>query len=143
MAVARIYPESGEGGRGKKTYDKIVGFSHDYLSKARAVLNHASDLAESVLSGSVALNDAYEKSRTRKLRNESGRNSLTQSHPLTTILPVVEAQERVYLTVSEIVLKNIRWWIKQWIRKRLHSVVWRFSSLPNRIAHRRPTRCPI
>ncbi|HMF45353.1 MAG TPA: hypothetical protein VKE29_01655, partial [Candidatus Udaeobacter sp.] len=37
----------------------------------------------------------------RLVRNESGRNSPTQSQPLISILPVVKAQLRVYLTLSE------------------------------------------
>lgn len=41
------------------------------LSQARTVLRHASDLADSVLAGSLSLDNAYEEARIRKGRAET------------------------------------------------------------------------
>jgi hypothetical protein len=43
-----------------------LGVSSDYLRQARFVLKHGSDLADSVLNGSISLDNAYEEARIRK-----------------------------------------------------------------------------
>ncbi|MEQ8857741.1 MAG: hypothetical protein RIC56_03765 [Pseudomonadales bacterium] len=49
MAVARIYPETTEkGGRGNKAF-RDETLSRGLISKARTVLHHAPDLADTVL----------------------------------------------------------------------------------------------
>lgn len=65
MATAKIYPEPEKGGRGKNC-SVAEGFSKNHLSKARTVLNHAPELADSVLTGSLSLDKAYEQAKFRK-----------------------------------------------------------------------------
>jgi len=59
MAVAMVYPESGKGGRGKRsaseTAEKVGGFSRDLVSQARVVLRWTPKIAAKVLAGTKAL----------------------------------------------------------------------------------------
>jgi hypothetical protein len=55
MALAMIYPE---GQKGKKVVDLVNNFSRARLSQARAVLRYSVPLAQEVMSGNTALNDA-------------------------------------------------------------------------------------
>jgi len=59
MALAMMYPESENGGRGKRSSARnspeIGGFKQQRLSEARAVLRHSRPLAESVLKGITPL----------------------------------------------------------------------------------------
>ena len=61
MLYAVAYPEPAKGGRGKKNSSVSEGFSDTRLSYARTVLREAPDLAEGVLSGSLALDSAYKE----------------------------------------------------------------------------------
>jgi hypothetical protein len=56
MALAMIYPEP----HSKKSKESLP-FSKMRLSQARSVLRHSRDLAESVLKGSVSLDEALDK----------------------------------------------------------------------------------
>ena len=58
MAVAKIYPDTEKGGRGKKRLGDLT-VSAERLSTARTTLEHAPDLAANVLTGSSSLDDAY------------------------------------------------------------------------------------
>lgn len=69
MAVAKIYPEPGKGGRGKRTSGNLAetaGFSQRRLQEARTILKYAPDLADNVLTGSMSLDEAYRIARERK-----------------------------------------------------------------------------
>ncbi len=69
MSVAKISPEPGKGGRGKKTSGNIAktaGYSHWRLQQARYILRYAPDLSDNVLTGVVSLNEAYKEARERK-----------------------------------------------------------------------------
>jgi hypothetical protein len=59
MLQAMIYPESEKGGRGKKRTE-TGQFSKQRLSVARSVLHHSRPLAESVIKGSVSIDEALE-----------------------------------------------------------------------------------
>jgi hypothetical protein len=65
MALAMMYPEPEKGGRGKNTEARkaaeTAGFSSRRLAEARAVLRHSRDLAESVIAGSLSLDDALKQ----------------------------------------------------------------------------------
>jgi hypothetical protein len=64
MALAMIYPEPEKGGRGKKkerVEETSTLFSAKRLSQARAVLLHSRSLAESVVKGSISLDDALKQ----------------------------------------------------------------------------------
>jgi len=56
IALAMIYPEP----HSKKSKESLL-FSKMRLSQARSVLRHSRDLAESVLKGSVSLDEALDK----------------------------------------------------------------------------------
>jgi hypothetical protein len=59
MLTAILFPEPGS--RTKKDAAKAAessGFSKERLSEARLVLRHSRDLAESVIKGSVSLDEA-------------------------------------------------------------------------------------
>ena len=62
MALAMIYPEAEKGGRGKKSesrnLEETSKFSHRRLNQACSVLRHSRDLAESVIKGSISLDEA-------------------------------------------------------------------------------------
>jgi ParB-like chromosome segregation protein Spo0J len=62
----------------------LSGTSREYISRARAVLDHAPDLANSILAGSISLDNAYEEARIRKGRAdtyESRFNALKATAP--------------------------------------------------------------
>jgi hypothetical protein len=65
MALAMIYPESENGGRGKKSAAKNMletsKFSRQRLDQARFVLHHSRTLAESVIRGTTPLDTALVK----------------------------------------------------------------------------------
>ncbi len=66
MTVAKIYPDTEKGGRGKKSSVKlaaIAGFSQRRLQQARTVLRFAPDLADGVLTGATSLDEAYKTAR--------------------------------------------------------------------------------
>jgi hypothetical protein len=62
MALAMIYPDAEKGGRGKKSearnLEETSKFTYRRLNQARSVLRHSRDLAESVLKGSIPLDEA-------------------------------------------------------------------------------------
>ena len=67
-AMAKIYPEPGKGGRGKRISGNIaetVGFSQWRLQQARTILRYAPDLSDNVLTGVVSLNEAYKEASKR------------------------------------------------------------------------------
>lgn len=68
MVVAKISPESQQG---KRTSIKTIEVSPGYVNHACIVLQHAPDLAASVLAGSISLDNAYEEARIRKGRAET------------------------------------------------------------------------
>ncbi len=66
MTVAKIYPDTEKGGRGKKSSSNLAetaGFSQRRLQQARTVLQFAPDLADGVLTGSTSLDEAYKTAR--------------------------------------------------------------------------------
>jgi hypothetical protein len=67
MAVAMIIPPQ----QGKKKTSSISEeVSSAHISRAHTILKHASDLAASVIAGSISLDNAYEAARIRKGRAE-------------------------------------------------------------------------
>jgi hypothetical protein len=70
MAVAMV-TQPAKGGRGK-TVPVLEGFSKQRISEARAVLQHAPDLARQVLTGSDSLDDAYKMARERQYQLYQG-----------------------------------------------------------------------
>ena len=68
MAVAMIYPEPEDRGRGKKgsVAERFPEISKGKVSEARFVLSHAPGLASLVLSGSVKLDAAYTTAKSRR-----------------------------------------------------------------------------
>jgi len=63
-ALAMIYPDPGERGRGKKSEagksSETAGFSQTRLKQARTVLRHSQDLAQNVVKGLISLDDALD-----------------------------------------------------------------------------------
>jgi len=59
MAVAKLYPEPAERGRGKKDL-KIKDFNAGAVSQARTVLKWLPEIATAVLTGAKSLNEAYQ-----------------------------------------------------------------------------------
>jgi hypothetical protein len=49
----------------------LSGTSRDYISRARTVLRYAPDLVNSILAGSLSLDNAYEEARIRKGQAET------------------------------------------------------------------------
>ena len=79
MTVAKIYPDTGKGGRGKKSSANLAetaGFSQRRLQQARTVLQFAPDLADGVLTGSTSLDEAYKTARERKAAASSEESQL-------------------------------------------------------------------
>ena len=79
MTVAKIYPDTGKGGRGKKSSANLAetaGFSQRRLQQARTVLRFAPDLADGVLTGSTSLDEAYKTARERKAAASSEEGQL-------------------------------------------------------------------
>ena len=58
--MAMLYPEPEKGGRGKKAV-KNTGFSNEYLSKARKVLEALPSVAQEVISGGLRVDEAYQQ----------------------------------------------------------------------------------
>jgi ParB-like chromosome segregation protein Spo0J len=106
MAVAKIYPEATEkGGRGKTSVFN-TDVSKEYITKARAVLRYAPDLAESVLSGSVALNDAYQQAQDRKRASESTESRLETLRKEASDLADLVVEEKMKLGEAEAARKE-------------------------------------
>jgi len=60
MAIAKLYPDGGKGGRGSKNpVLNTAGISSEYVKHARTVLHAAPDAVDAVVAGTLALNDAY------------------------------------------------------------------------------------
>jgi hypothetical protein len=72
---AMIYPDAAERGRGKKSetrkLEETSNFSYRRLNRARSVLRHSRDLAESVVKGSISLDEALEKVEELKRQADS------------------------------------------------------------------------
>jgi hypothetical protein len=68
MVVAKICFETKQSVRDGA---KQSGTSASRLGYATAVINHAPDLADSVINGSISLDNAYEEARLRKGRAET------------------------------------------------------------------------
>jgi hypothetical protein len=64
MAVAKIYPEP-KRGRYSEFQNETGEFSKAYLSRARTILHHASDLAEMVVEEKLNLEEAEAAYRER------------------------------------------------------------------------------
>ncbi len=71
MAVARISPEPQKLRCKDSSPLEIKGLNSTYVSQARFVLRHASDLADSVINGSLSLDKAYEEACLRKGQADS------------------------------------------------------------------------
>ncbi len=63
MAVAKIYPEAAKVKRKDSGSLNIKELNGSYISQARTVLKHLPDLADNVLSGGIALANAYEDAK--------------------------------------------------------------------------------
>lgn len=105
MAVAFIYPEPEQRGRGKKSFvaKDFPTVSSSGLAKARAVLAHSRTLALSVLEGSKFLEAAYQEVQlaTGKLNNESKRlRELRATRP--DLADAVDAEE---MTLDQAIAK--------------------------------------
>jgi uncharacterized protein DUF4326/ParB-like nuclease family protein len=70
MTVIKVFATKTSHGDNRKI-SGLVGVSEADLSKARVVLHHASDLANSVINGTLFLDNAYEEARIRKGRAET------------------------------------------------------------------------
>jgi hypothetical protein len=66
MAFAMIYPERGQGGRGKKGPNDWESFGKQFLTEARAVRAHSRALAGDVLADRIGLREAYDKVKQEK-----------------------------------------------------------------------------
>jgi hypothetical protein len=79
MAMAMVYPEPGERGRGKKGKETLH-FSKMRLSQARTILRHSPDAAQRILAGdtTVKFDEAYEAAATAKARREMNEGRLAQ-----------------------------------------------------------------
>jgi hypothetical protein len=70
MALAMMYPEPEKGGRGKKgevrNREETSQFSIRRVQQARSVLRHSPDFAESVVKGSLSLDDALQEVAERR-----------------------------------------------------------------------------
>lgn len=71
VAVAKLIPAQ----QGKKTSSEMKEVSATHISRARTVLTHAPELSDSVLTGSLSLDKAYEQA---KLRKEAANNHEAQ-----------------------------------------------------------------
>lgn len=71
IVVAMIYPEPQKLRRKDSSPFETKELSSGKLSQARTVLRHAPDLADSVINGSISLDNAYEEARIRKCQAET------------------------------------------------------------------------
>jgi hypothetical protein len=76
MVTAMIYPDSEQGKR--TTSVKNTEVSDSYLSKARIVLKHTPDAAQTVVSGAVKLADAYDAAIETRDKEATKDDSLQQ-----------------------------------------------------------------
>ena len=83
MAIAKLFPESGKGGRGKTNPVLNTGFlSAEYVRKARTVLKYTPETAKQVLVGSKSLDEAYRDAQ-RQQQAQDGRPELATRALLT------------------------------------------------------------
>lgn len=104
MAVARIYPEGNQGK--KSTSLKINDVNGGYLRQARTVLKYASDISNNVLSGSVALNEAYKTALQRKQAAESGDEAMETLRRKAPDLADLVTEERMELSEALAALQS-------------------------------------
>jgi hypothetical protein len=102
MALAMIYPEPEKGGRGNKkerVEETSAAFSAKRLAQSRSVLRHSRDLAESVVKGSISLDEALAQVEELKQQANSTEPKLAQ---LRTAAPDLAARvEKENLTLEE------------------------------------------
>lgn len=96
MAVAKLYPNPAKGGRGRNSFLKKE-FSDVSISKARTVLAHAPDLADTVLSGAIPLNEAYQEALGRKKEKDSDEAQFSRLQKLDPDLANLVVEERLRL----------------------------------------------
>jgi hypothetical protein len=101
MFVAKIHPEPEERGRGKKSVLNTE-FSRESLSHARTVLKFAPVLADSVLSGAVALNAAYDEALMRKQKSETSAERLRRLEAIAPDLATLVREEKLTLPEAEV-----------------------------------------
>jgi hypothetical protein len=70
IVVARLL-ETNKGILTQQIASRQGGMSQSLISQARTVLNHAPDLANSIIAGSISLDNAYDEARIRKGRAET------------------------------------------------------------------------
>ena len=101
MALAMIYPEPEKGGRGKKSearnLEETSKFSYRRLNQARSVRRHSLDLAQSVLKGTVSLDDALAQVEEAKQQANSTEAKLKRLHDRASDLAARVAEENLSL----------------------------------------------
>ncbi len=103
MIVAKIHPEPDKGGRGQKSSkNEEFPISSGNLSMARTVLKYARELADNVLSGTVALNNAYDTAQMRKRESETSEERLRQLRESDPDLADLVVEERLTLSHAEV-----------------------------------------
>jgi hypothetical protein len=105
MAVAKIYPEPAQRGRGNKSVLN-TDFNASYVSHARTVLQFAPDLADSVLSGAKALNEAYEEAKGRRAVSEGTESRMERLRKEAVDLADLVTEEKMKLGEAEAACKE-------------------------------------
>jgi hypothetical protein len=77
MLVAKAYPKPAEHGRGKKC-PETGHFSRQRLSEARKVLEHSENLADSVIKGTLSLDEALDRVKKEQERSDSDEAKLSE-----------------------------------------------------------------
>jgi hypothetical protein len=82
MAMAMMYPDGDERGRGKKGETRKLlensNFKRDHLDRARAVLRYSRPLAEEVLKGVIGLDEALQQVRTEEAKARSRQTQIDE-----------------------------------------------------------------
>ena len=81
----------------QRTIAPLAGTSQPYVAKATAVADFAPDLAEGVVNGAMALNDAYDAARKRKAEAESAEKQMAKLLDEAPDLAVLVTEERMTL----------------------------------------------
>jgi hypothetical protein len=108
MALAMMYPNPEKGGRGKNVEARKAqvswGFSAERVRQARSVFRHSQDLAQSVIKGSVSLDEALRKVDELKQQANSTEAKLARPQKAAPDLAARVAQENLSLNEALAIL---------------------------------------
>jgi hypothetical protein len=137
MGWAMLYPEPPKGGRGKKseTVDETSTlFSAKRLQIARAVLHYFAELAQSVMAGTISLDEAFKDVKEKRQRDTSIDEKMERLRTEAPDLAARVEDETDKLTLGEaITLLNERNIQDQRIRSGAEPAIQHLREVPNYI----------